>query len=108
MKGVLMLSITHNNEQIDFTITPNNIHIYDSCRITKKDDMLAILKSIREVANEQNITYKRTDKSWLAEWRAHNFLFEKEVEEGRTASVDLNEDETPLRLFLYRIISLFY
>lgn len=87
------------------TIDPNNVHIEDSYQVKKKDDMLAIIEQIREIAAEQDITYKRSIKSWLNEWRAHNQLYLNGTKPERTRSVDLNEDESLLRRIIYWFLS---
>jgi hypothetical protein len=103
----ITLIIIYKNQEISFNLSSNNMHINESHKIEKKEDMLAILKEIREVANKEGYIYKRTNESWLKEWRAHNWLHLNEIEEDRTGSVDLNEDESKLRLFVYNILSFF-
>ena len=69
--------------------------------------MKAILQTIRKIIAKDGITYKRTDDSWLTEWCAHNVLFGMHIARLRTASVDLNEDESKLKLLCYRVLAIF-
>ena len=100
--------LNHNNSTIEFRLTETNIHIVDSYKIKKKDDMIAILASIRKDAAALGYHYKRSDKSWLKEWRSHNLLYDLGIEEDRTDSVDLSEKESRFRLFAYNILTYLY
>ena len=93
-----------------FTCTVNeyNVHIENSFCVTKRKDMKNILTQIRKDAEMIGITYKRSNREWIAEWRAHNLLYELDIEKVRTGSVDLNESETPFRKIIYGILSFFY
>lgn len=51
--------------------------------------------------------YKRTFDSWLREWKAHNTLYNWNYKRERTASVDLNEDESFIKRFCYFFLALF-
>lgn len=82
-----------------------NVHIEDSYQVTKRADMLEILKLIRK---KSSIEYKRTNDSWIREWRAHNLLYINKYKVQQTKSVDLNEDETVGKRFIYAILSAFY
>ena len=87
----------------------NNVRIVDSYKTKSKEDMVRILKCARSLAKDlYGYQYKRTDDSWLKEWQAHNDLHALGIENERTGSVDLNEDETSLRKFGYLILSLLY
>ena len=84
-----------------------NIHIQDSFKITDKKVMQLVLNDIVNKAAKNNIVYKRTINSWINEWVSHNYLYNKNIEVERTASVDLNEDEKPIRKIGYWFISKF-
>lgn len=84
-----------------------NIHIQDSFKITDKKAMQLILNDIIDKAAKDNIVYKRNINSWINEWVAHNYLYNKNIEIVRTASVDLNEDEKLIRKIGYWFISKF-
>ena len=101
------ITLKYKEEIIYVTITSNNIHIEDSYRITDDKAMQILLEKVIKKAAEYNITYKRTIKSWINEWKAHNWLFTNKVKEANTKSVDLNEDESKIRLVGYWFISKF-
>ena len=42
------------------------------------------------------------------EWRAHNYMYDKNIERSWTASVDLNDNESKLKLIAYTAQSLLY
>ena len=100
--------ININDKKVEYTYNKDNIHIQDSFAITSKEEMIAILNEIRLEAAWNGICYKRDTKSWLTEWRAHNRLYNWGIEKERTGSVDLNESESKIRLFLYSIIAIGY
>ena len=54
-----------------------------------------------------NAGFTRTLKSQYEEWKAHNVLYKWGLFKSQMANVDINQGETPLRLFLYKILSLF-
>ena len=93
---------------IKYKITPNNVTVYDSYKIRTYSDMVWACGKIRTEASLKGITYKRTIASWITEWQAHNFLYDHHLFVSHTKDVDLNENETPIRLFAYSILSLFY
>ena len=103
-----LVTFVYENKTINCLISADNVHIMNSSKITKSADMKAIIKIIRVEAEKLGFKYKRSASSWLREWKAHNFLSERKVEESRTSSADLNEDETLLRRFGYFILALFY
>lgn len=97
-----------NNKKIEYTYSKDNIHIQDSFAITSKEEMITILNAIRVETAKNGYFYDRDNKSWLIEWRAHNRLYNWGFEKERTGSVDLNESESKIRLFLYSIIAIGY
>ena len=103
-----MFVLNYKGCVIKYTLSTNNIHIVDSYKIKKKTDMNAIIKLIRAEATKRGFKYKRSNSSWVTEWRAHNYMYERGIEKARTGSVDLNEDESKLRLVGYSTMSLLY
>lgn len=90
---------------LKYAITKSNIHIENSYRVRTKSDMLETLTKIRE---ESSFIYTRSIYSWVAEWQAHNLLYDLHLFRTHTKDVDLNEDEPCFRLILYYILSLIY
>ena len=102
------MTIKYGSYTIEFTFDRNNIHIVNSYKIRKKADMNGIVKAIRAAILKQGIKYKRSNSSWVTEWRAHNYMYDKNMERNRTASVDLNENESRIKLLSYSLMSLRY
>jgi hypothetical protein len=103
-----MFTFVHKNKTITCIISKNNIHIMRSCEIRAVADMKEILTTIRAEAEKRGFTYKRSLSSWLMEWKAHNYLSDKNIETSRTSSVDINEDEKLIRRLGYFVLALFY
>ena len=70
--------------------------------------MNAIVKLIRAEAQKLGFTYKRSNTSWVTEWRAHNYMYDKRIDRTRSASVDLNDNESKLKLASYTVMSALY
>ena len=71
--------------------------------------MKAYINKIREFAYiTYGYTYSRTTAQWLNEWKAHNVLYRWKYKVSQVKDVDLNENETHKRQFLYWCISLLY
>ena len=100
-----MATLNYNNQVINYTITAKNVHIENSYKIRKKADMNAIVKLIRAEAQKKGYKYKRSNSSWVTEWRAHNYMYDKGMSRSRTADVDLNENESRLKLLSYSLMS---
>lgn len=103
-----MYTLKYGSFTIKYTLSKTNIHIVDSYKIRKKADMNGIVAAIRAEATKKGFKYKRTNSSWVTEWRAHNYMYDKGQERARTGSVDLNENESKLKLLGYTTMSLLY
>ena len=103
-----MYTFSYNDLQIKYRLTNENVHIVDSYLIHDTIDMKNILIGIKDFAKEQGFIYKRSNGSWLAEWKAHNWLYDHGIEQDRTKAVDLNENESFIKRVCYRIISFLY
>lgn len=51
--------------------------------------------------------YSRTFQSQFREWKAHNLLYKFGIFPKRTGSVDIDQNESLFRRFVYAILSLF-
>lgn len=102
------MTVKYGKNEISFTASKSNVHIVNSYEITKKADMEAIVKLIRGAAKKAGLTYKRSNDSWVTEWRAHNYMYEKGMQRSRTGSVDLSEKESKLVLASYKVMSALY
>lgn len=87
---------------IEFTISNGNCHIVNSYKIKNE-------KVMREFV-EQHLTQppfnKRSVRSYVNEWRAHNLLYELGLFVSHTKDVDLDVGDK--RGFLYAILAFFY
>ena len=104
----MMCELQYDDYVIEYCISSDNIHIADSYLITEVDDMYVILEDIREQAFSEGLEYNRSNESWANEWLAHNVMYSIGISRDRTASVDLDENESWWRKLLYALISLFY
>jgi hypothetical protein len=102
------MTLKYGQYTISYSVSKGNVHIVDSYKICKKADMNAIVKLIRAEALKLGYKYKRSDSSWVTEWRAHNYMYDKYIDRARTASVDLNENESKLKLLSYATMSARY
>lgn len=102
------MTLNYGKYKISYTVTKNNVKIVDSCKICKRADMNAIVKLIRAEALKLGFKYRRSNSSWVTEWRAHNYMYDKGIDRARTDSVDLNENESRLKLISYSLMSARY
>ena len=87
----------------------NNIHIEDSYKVNTREDMQMILNDIRAKHSlEESDVLKRTDKSLIKEWRAHNLFYNLHLFRSHTKDVDLNYPQSKITEIAYSIISIFY
>lgn len=100
--------LKYGKYEIVYTPAKSNVKIVNSYKIQKKADMTAIVKLIRAEAQKLGFQYKRSDSSWVTEWRAHNYMYDKRIDRARTASVDLNENESKVKLASYAVMSALY
>ena len=103
-----MAKFTYNGKSITCNFSKNNVQIVDSYKIRKSNDMISIIELIKAEAEKLGFMYVRSNNSWLTEWKAHNYLYDHNVEQARTCSVDLNEDEGKFKLFCYNILAFMY
>ena len=96
--------IKQNILGVDVEITRQNIKIRNSFKVNNKETMLTILKIARNVAMKKGLTFKRTNQSWIKEWKAHNLLYKLHLFEENTRDTDLEENESKFGLFCYEII----
>ena len=102
------MTVKYGKHEISFTLTKGNVRIVDSYKITKKADMNAMVKLIRAEAAKLGFQYKRSNASWVTEWRAHNYMYDKKIDRARSACVDLNDNESKVKLASYNVMSMLY
>lgn len=102
------MTMKYGKYEISYTLSKKNVCISHSYKIQKKADMNAIVKLIRAEAQKLGFKYKRSNSSWVTEWRAHNYMYDKRIDRTRSASVDLNDNESKLKLASYTVMSALY
>ena len=89
---------------IQFTLSDNNCHIINGYLTRSRDMMVEFCKEVLP----SRFIKTRPINSYVAEWRAHNLLYDLHLFRSHTRDTDLNLDENKFVRFLYRIVSLFY
>jgi len=99
--------ITLGEVSLKVTYSKMNVHVENSFLI--KEDALKkkFIDLIIMNGKLLGFEYKRTFESWLREWKAHNTLYNWNYKRERTASVDLNEDESFIKRLCYFFLALF-
>lgn len=105
---VTMYEFIYKNQTVKCKFSVKNVQIVDSYKIRKPADMTAIIKLIKAEAKKRGFKYKRSNSSWLTEWKAHNYMYDRNTERNRTASVDLNENEGFIKRLSYSVMALRY
>lgn len=94
-----------NLDHVKLQISPDNVMIVDSYKITRLKYMLDVINYIKTLNN--TAISKRKTLSMLSEWRAHNLLYWMGIKREQTMHCDLNF-ENSFKKFLYMILSIFY
>lgn len=90
-------------------VSKNNIHIEDSYKVNTREDIQMILNDIRAKHSlEECDVLKRTDKSLINEWCAHNLFYNLHLFRSHTKDVDLNYPQSKITEIVYSIVSIFY
>lgn len=93
-----------NGITIEYNVSNNNCCIKDSFRIKDIQYMKAFITYIKKVYPE---FCKRSDSSYINEWKAHNILYRFGLFKAHTKDVDLNINESKFRRFIYTLLALF-
>lgn len=84
-------------------ISENNIQIKDGYTYSKYD-FWTVLLPLREWYPYNNVLTHRSDRSLMAEWSVHNFLYNIGLFRSRTKDVDLNYPIPLYESVLYLIV----
>lgn len=89
---------------ISYVLTRTNCHIVDgylySSRKLMEEFCLKVLPN--------DFFKARSLKSYVAEWRAHNLLYDLHLFRSHTQDTDLSTKENKFARFCYSILTLFY
>lgn len=97
-----------NGGKLVVKLDSDSVHIIDSYKIKSTKQMKNIIRLIRYAAVNCEFNYKRTRRSWLREWKAHNILYSLNIKRKSAINTDLDESESFGRRFVYFVLSLFY
>lgn len=89
-----------NINGIIYRITDTCITVYDSYKITKKDFKRFIVQ-LRNEQSDRTIFENRSNYSIIDEWAVHTFLYNLNVEQGRTKNADIQWPLTWWEKILY-------
>lgn len=85
---------------------PSNIRITDSYKVKDTKAIVKTLELYKSIC--PSFFNKRSIRSLKEEWQAHNILYWLGIRRKQTKDVDLNTDESKLRLFGYYLLSKIY
>lgn len=101
-KSVLSI-FKYTEEPIEYHIYKNgNINIIDSWKFKNDEYKIYFLQII---GRDPNVNFgKRSMKSLIIEWKAHNILYNKKILRKRTGSTCLDQKESLIRRIFYHIV----
>ena len=92
---------------MEYTITANNIHVFDSYKTTNRKIIKGFLETLKVLYPKCTI-FRRSVGSLVREWCGHNLLYEMNFQRARTKDVDL---DYPIRWYMevgYWFLNLIY
>ena len=102
------INIKYGEYLIDVLLSTDNTSIIDSYRIKRINDMVNVLKKIRNTCDNSYAIHKRSIFGMVNEWRVHNILYFLHIKRKRTCTVDLNINQNMLVKITYTLLSIFY
>ena len=103
-----MINIKYSECIINVLLSTNNTSIKDSYRIRRINDMVNVLKKIRNTCDDSYAIHKRSIFGMVNEWRVHNLLYFLHIKRKRTGTVDLNINQSIWVKIAYTLLSVFY
>lgn len=94
-------SIIVDGQLYNYVVYPCNIHIENSCEISKRH-FAAVLSWIEERHNSN--VWKRSALSLMREWATHNLCYALDIHRDRTRDVDLNCEQLWYVRLAYNVI----
>lgn len=71
---------------IEYDVSATNIHVHNSYTVTNDEAKKAFIKHLLETV--EGLAEKRSEKSLLNEWKAHNIFYQHGWWQDHTADVD--------------------
>lgn len=103
-----MINIKYSEYSINVLLSTYNTSITNSYRIRRINDMVNVLKKIRNTCDNSYAIHKRSIFSMVNEWRVHNLLYSLHIKRRRTGTVDLNINQSIWAKIAYTLLSVFY
>lgn len=103
-----IINIKYSEYIINVLLSTNNTSITDSYRIRRINDMVNVLKKIRNTCDDSYAIHKRSIFGMVNEWRVHNLLYFLHIKRRRTGTVDLNVNQSIWVKIAYMLLSVFY
>ena len=100
-KGKQMKQIIIEDVKIEYDA--GNVRIVNSYRVNDVQKMRFVLRVFRTITEYKS---KRTLKSWIKEWKAHNRLYRLGLFKTHMIDCDLEENEKKWRLLAYEILGI--
>ena len=85
-----------------FRILENRIKIFESY-LMSKNQFLEVLDEIQELYPE-HVAFRRSRKSMVLEWEAHNLLYRMGIKKNKTSDVDLDYPQPWIKRLGYGIL----
>lgn len=107
----MQINTTIKYDYVDYkvSLTETCTSIQNSNIMGKRNDMNNFLNILKKDYSDKNLAInKRTNKSMIREWCAHNLLCNKGILENRTCCVDLNINQKWYVKLGYFILNIFY
>ena len=102
------INIKYGEYLIDVLLSTDNTSIIDSYRIKRINDMINVLKKIRNTCDNSYAIHKRSIFGMVNKWRVHNLLYFLQKKRKRTCTVDLNINQSIWVKIAYTLLSIFY
>lgn len=96
-----IVEIDLRKDKVEIEYNSGNIRIKNSYRINKIVDMIVVLRIFQIRTGFKS---KRSLRSWIKEWKAHNRLYKLGLFRSHTVDCDLEEHEKWWRLLAYQFI----
>ena len=103
-----MINIKYSEYIINVLLSTYNTSITDSYRIRRINDMVNVLKKIRNTCDNSYAIHKRSIFGMVNEWRVHNLLYFLHIKRRRTGTVDLNMNQSIWTKIAYTLLSALY
>ena len=103
-----MINIKYSECIINVLLSTNNTSIKDSYRIRRINDMVNVLKKIRNTCDDSYAIHKRSIFGMVNEWRVHNLLYFLHIKRRKTGTIDLNVNQSIWVKIAYTLLSVFY